>query len=615
MSTYLGTQLLSGVGTNTIANAHSLFDFKWTDHILNEMSWLRSDTFSWHNGDVYVAAYNHLEADITEITPTSETIGSYTITYYPSTDGHKVVLSNMESIVQSIYNETGIAWYYIIDTTNKRFKLPRTKFGFVGYRDGVGNYVQPGLPNIVGEVRGSLTNTSGETGGSGALSSSYVIGDQSFGFTSGQHYIIKEKIDASESNSIYGNSTTVQAPATQMYLYFYVGDYDVSHVTQDALDGKANTTMDNLTIEGKNIANWSNNVSNCITEIPQDINVELNDGTLTLKAGSKVYINNGNGYEPLILSNDAITDWDGSTDSRLITVYDNGTLGVYIQGSNATSGTTPPNIFSGTVDYLWYDTNTNIIKVSHDTQVSWTPCSLPICLSSSTINVGIVRIDKVFNGFGYIGSKVFALPGVKGIIANGKNSDGTLNSIPFAIENVIINGTAAEFINAINSYAVIEYENNQLTLQRTSASETYYDENENCFRRPNDELHKYCCVVGMANSGTAGITYWEPKPVYHSVDYGNNDFVVSYKKPTAEDPRWYRLYKSGWIEQGGYVTGASSFTINFIIPFANTLYNLTWTREATGSGPYGYGNKTTESCKLYLSSSGGGDWEAKGYIR
>ena len=31
------------------------------------------------------------------------------------------------------------------------------------------------------------------------------------------------------------------------------------------------------------------NITNCITEIPQDIKLELNNGTLTLKAGSKVY--------------------------------------------------------------------------------------------------------------------------------------------------------------------------------------------------------------------------------------------------------------------------------------------------------------------------------------
>lgn len=35
-----------------------------SDHLLNDISWLRADTFSWQSGDVYVAAYNHLADDV-----------------------------------------------------------------------------------------------------------------------------------------------------------------------------------------------------------------------------------------------------------------------------------------------------------------------------------------------------------------------------------------------------------------------------------------------------------------------------------------------------------------------------------------------------------------------
>lgn len=34
------------------------------DHIINDMSWLRADDFSWHSGDVYKAAYEHLCEDM-----------------------------------------------------------------------------------------------------------------------------------------------------------------------------------------------------------------------------------------------------------------------------------------------------------------------------------------------------------------------------------------------------------------------------------------------------------------------------------------------------------------------------------------------------------------------
>lgn len=42
----------------------SLFDFKRTDYLLNDESWLHADTFSWQNGTRYSDAYGHLEADI-----------------------------------------------------------------------------------------------------------------------------------------------------------------------------------------------------------------------------------------------------------------------------------------------------------------------------------------------------------------------------------------------------------------------------------------------------------------------------------------------------------------------------------------------------------------------
>lgn len=42
-------------------------------------------------------------------------------------------------------------------------------------------------------------------------------------------------------------------------------------------------------------SNLLNYTTNRILEIPQDIKLELNNGTLTLKAGSKVYVPNGPG--------------------------------------------------------------------------------------------------------------------------------------------------------------------------------------------------------------------------------------------------------------------------------------------------------------------------------
>ena len=56
---------------------------------------------------------------------------------------------------------------------------------------------------------------------------------------------------------------------------------------------------------------------------------------------------------------------------------------------------------------------------------------------------GFTSIDQVFNGFGYIGSTVFALPGVKGLAPNGRNADGSLKNTEVVCEGVSVYSTSA----------------------------------------------------------------------------------------------------------------------------------------------------------------------------
>ena len=139
--------------------------------------------------------------------PSYETIAGTTITYYLAADGHKICLPDQETNANSIYTATGIAWYYILDTANQQFKLPRTQHAFVGLRDIVGAYVSPGLPDHNHNIQVAIDESAG-------------LGYQKYTPGSGTTLTTT---DASASNPIYGNSTTVQPPATQMYLYFYVG--------------------------------------------------------------------------------------------------------------------------------------------------------------------------------------------------------------------------------------------------------------------------------------------------------------------------------------------------------------------------------------------------------
>ena len=101
-------------------------------------------------------------------------------------------------------------------------------------------------------------------------------------------------------------------------------------------------------------------------------------------------------------------------------------------GSNITSGDTAPTTFLEK-RALWYDTKNNYVKFTNDSGATWHNCSLPLLKGSprNTIDethpiAGWVNgPTQVFNGFGYIGSTIFCLPGIKCLIGNGRNPDGS----------------------------------------------------------------------------------------------------------------------------------------------------------------------------------------------
>ena len=240
-----------------ISNSANLFDFKWTDHLLNSPNHLRADTFSWHDGATSSVAYNHLVDDIQNIVPETETIGSYTVTFYRATDGHKICLADQEQNVLNIYNATGIAWYYILDTGNIRFKLPRTKWGFKGLRDNVGNPIDKKLPNIKGTAQTSPGRANYVA--TGAMHQ-YATQDARDVYTQGQQHTGTQYgigFNASNYSSVYQDGAPVQERATQMYLYFYIGEntqsalYNTAGLNSELFNNKADTDLTNVTDSAK----------------------------------------------------------------------------------------------------------------------------------------------------------------------------------------------------------------------------------------------------------------------------------------------------------------------------------------------------------------------------
>ena len=87
----------------------------------------------------------------------------------------------------------------------------------------------------------------------------------------------------------------------------------------------------------------------------------------------------------------------------------------------------------------------------------------------------------------------------------------------------------------------------------------------------------------------------------------NIDYVVDSQLPTAENNyTWYRLYKSGWVEQGVIKVGfaTSVYTFNFPITMADTVYEvMTTVRDSLNTTAMAakYNNETTTSVQVRCS--------------
>lgn len=94
------------------------------------------------------------------------------------------------------------------------------------------------------------------------------------------------------------------------------------------------------------------------------------------------------------------------------------------------------------------------------------------------------------------------------------------------------------------------------------------------------------------------------------------DYVVESKTPTAEDPTWYRVYKSGWVEQGG-IKPSGVTTVSFPKEMVNVDY---WYivkgnyNNTSGSYASSHDYVTTRNTTSFILSTGGttASWEAKG---
>lgn len=369
----------------------------------------------------------------------------------------------------------------------------------------------------------------------------------------------------------------------------------------EVLNGKVDVDFGNVASNSVGFAKYSTEVTNCITEIPQRIKLELNNGVLTLKAGSKVIVPNGfeaDGTTPKFdyrtISSDITQTiaFSGSyNDVTLCYNATNNSLGAFRRASTETGSGTG----SITLGYYYNSANNKVIYYSSGTS-DGNNYSLPLGLFSNSASM-LTGVNNIFNGFGYIGQCTWVDKGVKALFADGRNEDGTLKNKEIVTTKIKIKDQTGLFSvlgflhedRSFFSYGVKNYfEQDTAPVMGNSQHAMWFNTRENLMYQTDDygaTWHLEPCILlgDLIKEYTGNFTSMSIRKPLRVLDYNELEEVElltvtqSYKSGSS----WYRVYSDGWVEQGGTVTGAT--TITFLIPFSHSDYCFTATQTTTGS--------------------------------
>ncbi len=254
-----------------------------------------------------------------------------------------------------------------------------------------------------------------------------------------------------------------------------------------------------------------NKIANCVLQVPQNLNITFENGTVTLKAGSTVYVPNGSGaFNTINIASDVSVSSVQGGASGEITIYynpNNNTLNTYSSSADS-SGTSDPS--SGV--YTFYNTTDNLIKRIGSGTVSVSGLSFPIAHITASSGT-ITSLDEVFNGYGYIGFVVFTFPGMQYAIPNGRNSDGTLNNNT-TVQTVVRTATVA-------STTRTELYTSYLGLSAVAPGQYTYNYESNMLYASDGTTRSYIFFGTLSMSSTQ-ITGINAKLPFVAVDY--NDY-------------------------------------------------------------------------------------------
>ena len=262
---------------------------------------------------------------------------------------------------------------------------------------------------------------------------------------------------------------------------------------------------------------------------------------------------------------------------------------------NCGAGTSDPQ----NVNSIYFDTAAKVVKFYSSSGTS-SEVSLPVAIC--TANGQIASIDQLFNGFGFIGNTMFVLPGVSGLIPNGRNTDGTLNNNTVTVSALRMLSFSSQSQSIFGLTA---------TSLFSSTNAVYNAADNKNYSTTSGNYLGFCNCGTLTTDSVGNITSLFVKLPFHALDYNYFEEVLSgmdYVVDSYADAsgNWYRVYKSGWVEQGGLsntMNGSTLITVTFLKPMADANYatNIAPTPGGVYTG-CGVGEKTSTSMQLANTS-------------
>lgn len=568
-----------------------LFDIKITDRKLvgvESVGWMLQ-------GGLVTMTYPDAVNQIIQEFDEGATVTYRGISCVQALNGHYVADVSKKDAIDKLFSQTGIADFYILDKTNQQFYLPKNNWfmQFSSNDKSINQFKEAGLPNHQHSPI-YLTGSNADLGDPGDLCITNA------GQSNGVKTCASSKTGNVSNNSLYGKSSTVQPQASTKLLYYKVGNIttDVNQILIDAkkfledssnqLQNSAQEGLENLekakdegviTINSASNAIKQTQISNCILEKPKNIQYELIDGVFRLKAGSVAVVPYGTeppaleigddlcGYEVVDIQyeNNKLFYWvktrqdytltpGGKSSHRFITLRLSQAGLIDANTESLLSGETPAK---ESLNTRWYDIQNNVIKEYHSNN-QWENSdylSLPfaqISLNSAQTVYNDVALD--LSTLGYFGKTVFVNKGIKVLVPNGFNSDGSMSNLEYENDKfrlrTITENITGRWVVGLPHPKDSEYENQDLFLIKEALFDNACDipvtenfengevkylilNNSYLGKQNNKVISRY--MVPLGNVGTAinnnVINSFTPKETFSCLDFQNRSFISSMSMP------------------------------------------------------------------------------------